>query len=228
MENKILFTTGPPTNKSTREFNYRELKAAASVFAVAIEKGETLQELQELADKLSRNKALATEPRAAVALQTLQYCLRSGRLNTARCLVVAEQERKSSSRRIMAYDIDFQLLCLEQAILFEAPAIIKGVVHEIEREAYFTGLTVPQFRRALDIGGGYLDKFIVLWASALDRSQNFNTRKKKRCLQQALSEVSKLREILNNHIHDDPVFATDPGNATGKSPPYHSIVRLPR
>ncbi len=75
-----LKTTGV-AGKSGKDVNLSELKACGSVFATALRKHTSTDELQTLADRLSKQGWLAINPHAAIALKTFIHYLRSLRLN---------------------------------------------------------------------------------------------------------------------------------------------------
>lgn len=192
-----------PDGLSTHSVNLQKLKAGPSAFATALGNGASLEEVQALADRLSHRGVLATSSYALTAMKTFTHYLGSQPLNSAKHLTVLEPYRRVPEER---YDLSFQITCIQLGLLFEAPKFIWGLVHEVNREAYFTILSIAQFRRACHVGG-HLDWFLLNWASALDARRNWLGERKLASLQRGLRAVGTLRDLFAHFIRDHPAYA---------------------
>ena len=91
---------------------------------------------------------------------------------------------------------------------------MRGVVFEVRRQAYFTTLSVVQFRHALEVEG-VLEWFILNWASALDSPKNWLCTGKLACLTQGLKAVAPLRDLFDGYIKNNPGYVVK--NVSGGS-----------
>lgn len=183
-----LKTTGPGESFA-RDVNFSELKASDSIFATALRNNPSTTELQEIANTLSKQGFLATNPHAAIALKTFVYFLKSLRVNTARWLPT---KGTSSSDR---YKLDFQLSCMELAVQLKATKFGETVALEVMRESFFVNLSIDQFRRACNVNG-LLDEFLVAWASGLDGNYVNHRGYKLGCLNRAFEVSPSLRAVF--------------------------------
>ncbi|ERF75881.1 hypothetical protein EPUS_01247 [Endocarpon pusillum Z07020] len=148
---RIMLKTTGPAGEYERAANAHELTATASVFATALSNNASTKELQTMADNLSKQGCLATNPHAATALKTLVHYMRTLQLCTARFLPNIERLRRGY------YDFDVQLCCIELAIQLKAEQFGQCVVREVVRESFFLRLNLRQWRAVADKLHGMLD-----------------------------------------------------------------------
>jgi hypothetical protein len=185
------------------------------VFATAVGDRATVQEIQLLADTLGQEDDLATNPKILPAIKTFIHYLRTRRINTANYLTLWDPARRSPDE---IYDFDFEVLCLKLALHYQAVGFARAIVLEIRRESYFKDLTVVQFQCAFEVDG-YLDGFLIEWATSIESGKHWNGKSKLRCLEEALPKVPALRVLFSDHIENKPAFEAQ--NVSGES---HSTV----
>lgn len=202
---------------SSYKVTIHELASAASVFATAVHNEATIPELQKLADAQSLQGVLATGVDALVAVKTFVYYLRSNRVNTAKYRTLAYPKLPALER----YSFHFQITCIQLALQFKAFEFAKALVLEVRRESYFTAFTVVQFRRAFEVEG-YLDDFLIEWATDLDSEDNWCCGSKLAALERCLGPIKRLRTLLGDYIEHNPDFAAE--NVSGESMTEHPPI----
>lgn len=213
---RIMLKTTGPAGEYERAANAHELTAIDSVFATALRDNASTQELQTMADKLSRQGCLATNPHAATALKTLVHYMRTLQLCTARFLPNIERLRRGY------YDFDVQICCIELAIQLKAEQFGQCVVREVVRESFFLRLNLRQWRAVADKLRGMLDPFLVIWAAGLDDTYITHRENKIACLKPALEVLPAIRSVYAKAFREDPGYLRS--NRTRASPNVASSI----
>ncbi|KAF7509106.1 hypothetical protein GJ744_008333 [Endocarpon pusillum] len=197
LEKRIMLKTTGRAGEYERVANAHELTTITSVFATALTNNASTEELQTMADNLSKQGCLATNPHAATALKTLVHYMRTLQLCTARFLPNIEILRRGY------YDFDVQLCCIELAIQLKAEQFGQCVVREVVRESFFLRLNLRQWCAVADKAHGMLNLFLVSWAAGLDDTYITHRQSKIACLKPALEILPAIRSVYAKAFRED-------------------------